>query len=290
MGKIILLTVLLVLVPNIGPAQNYTPIKEDYNSVASMLDGLEKDMNTVPKSSLVDKEIKPELKQLPKQTLSQAAKQEPKLAPKLAPKLTKPTLEPEAVQGDDVYDFGYMQKHDDDEVAGYGRVAGLYGERGNFIMSFIGGIIDYPAANKGKFEGGIEIGWQMNLSKYFSFVLTSGFDIRKSSQAGTNLYPISLKGGLRARLNPWLYVFGEGGIEFVKVSSLPDWQYPSKVYGGGFLFRMGAADKKAEYNLYKAVRITRIMLILAMDAIRVKNVSDATPDGYLFKTGLSLEF
>ena len=56
------------------------------------------------------------------------------------------------------------------------------------------------------------------------------------------------------------------------------------------MIRMGYADKKAEYSMYKAARITRTMLILGFDYVGSSSNPSIAPSADIFKIGISLEF
>jgi len=177
-------------------------------------------------------------------------------------------------QGDDAYDF---------------EVGTMAGHRGNFILSFIGEGVVYKGYNVGKPGFEAELGWQFNLFKYLSLLTSVGGGFRKGNTSGKNLLPLGAKAALRFRLLPWLFPYAEGGVECIKVTHA-GWEPPSKVFGGGLLIRIGYADRKAEYNLYKLVNITRTMLILGFDYVKTPHHSVEVPNMYLFKGGLSFEF
>ena len=188
----------------------------------------------------------------------------------------------------EVYHFGYIPDDTNDD---HNYSAGTQaGHPGNFLISFYGEFVDYKASNKGKagFEG--EVAWQMNLMKYMSLVASFGAGYRKGNLTGKNLTPITLKGAVRFRALPWLFPFVEGGVEFTKVSTNSGWEKMSKVFGGGLAIRIGAADKKSEYNMYRLTGITRTMLILGFDYIKTPYNTETFPDAYLLKGGLSFEF
>jgi hypothetical protein len=197
-------------------------------------------------------------------------------------------VEPVENKEPDLYHFSYIPDDENKPESNYGKHTRA-GRPGNFIISFLGeGIFykDYSSAKPG-FE--FETGWQFNVFKYVSLVTTLNFALRRGALVGDTLYPLGLKGVVRVRALPWLFPFAEVGVEWIKTPH-GGWESPSKVFGGGLALRVGAIDKKAEYSLYKMLRITRTMIILAIDRVATPNDSVLVPSAYIFKGGMSFEF
>ena len=195
---------------------------------------------------------------------------------------------PGTPENGELYHFAYVP----DEASGHetdytkGSAAG---RRGNFLMTFVGEGVFYKDYNKGTPGFGIEVGWQFNVLKYMSIVADMNVAYRRGYIAGDKFYPIGFKGALRFRVLPWFFPFVEGGTELIKIART-GWEPPTMVMGGGILIRMGAADKRAEYDMYKTAFIKRIMLVLAVDYTKVNHNTNIVPRAYIFKGGMSFEF
>jgi hypothetical protein len=191
----------------------------------------------------------------------------PAPVPATAPSPTPTLAEKEKIDGP-LYHYAYAPDESMDDNSKPDKFSHA-GHPGVFFLSFLGQGVLYKDSNKGVPGFGIEAGLQFNLFKYLSLVGAMNVAYRKGFVSGDKLYPFGALGQVRLRVLPWLYPFFEAGVECVKVSR-SGWQTPAKVLGGGLMIRMGYADKKAEYNLYKTVHITRTMLILAFDHTKVK--------------------
>ena len=214
-----------------------------------------------------------------------------KTAPVKAPAPAKAPADaaaPGTPENGELYHFAYVP----DEASGHetdytkGSAAG---RRGNFLMTFVGEGVFYKDYNKGTPGFGIEVGWQFNVLKYMSIVADMNVAYRRGYIAGDKFYPIGFKGALRFRVLPWFFPFVEGGTELIKIART-GWEPPTMVMGGGILIRMGAADKRAEYDMYKTAFIKRIMLVLAVDYTKVNHNTNIVPRAYIFKGGMSFEF
>ncbi len=203
-----------------------------------------------------------------------------------APKQVPALKTKEKIDGP-IYHYSYVPEEAEDDPARY-EEGTMAGHRGSFVLTFMGEGVVYSGYNAGKPGFNAEIGWQINMFKYLSLLPSIDFGIRKGNTS-KNLVPVGAKLALRFRVLPWLFPYAEGGFECIKVSS-GGWEPISKVFGGGLAIRIGYADMKAEYNLYKLVGITRTMLILGFDYIKTPHNSEDVPNATIFKGGLSFEF
>ena len=208
----------------------------------------------------------------------------PAPVPAAAPKAPKKVEDPNNPE----YHYLYVPDEKDDGVPNYEDET-MAGHRGNLVFSFMGEGVVYKGSNRGRPGFDAEVGWQIKMFKYLSLFPSINAGYRKGNVVGKNLAPVGAKAALRFRLLPWLFPYGEGGIECLKVTSA-GWEPASKIFGGGILIRIGYVDRKAEYHLYKLVGITRTMLILGFDYLKTPHNSAEVPDAYLFKGGLSFEF
>jgi hypothetical protein len=208
-----------------------------------------------------------------------------KAAPAKATSASTDDGEGEAVT---VYHYAYVPDESLDHEPEYSKITQA-GHPGIFFMSFMGQAVFYKGGNSGTPGFEIEPGLQFMIFKYLGFAVALNAAYRRGFVSGDTFYPLGADIQLRARLLPWLYPYFDGGFECVKTNS--GWEHPSKLFGGGFMIRMGYADTKAEYSMYKAARITRIMLVLGLDHISSASASAAVmPSANVFKIGMSFEF
>ena len=205
--------------------------------------------------------------------------------------VTKAAPEPKKVETTDesMYHYAYIP---DDSLDDNGPTQDKFSKAGHpglFFVSFIGQGVFYKDYNKGVPGFEVESGFQLRLFKYLSLVGALNSAYRRGFVTGDKFYSFGALGQIRVRTLSWLYPFFEGGIECIKIARL-GWQPPAQVLGGGLMIRMGSADRKAEYNLYKLVGVTRTMLILSFDHVKTSHNFDVVPSAYLFKGGLSFEF
>ena len=208
-------------------------------------------------------------------------------APAVTPAKAK-AADPDRLDSEGIYHYAYVPDESSGHETDYTK-GSQAGRRGSFVISFLGECVFYKDYNKGTPGFGIEAGWQFNPFKYMSILADMNFAYRRGYVAGDKFYPLGFKGGLRFRVLPWLFPFAETGVELIKIPRT-GWEPPIMVFGGGLLIRMGAADKRAEYDMYKTAFIKRIMLVLAVDYLRVTHDLDIVPRAYVFKIGMSFEF
>ncbi len=183
------------------------------------------------------------------------------------------------------YHYSYVPDASLDKDPDYEKHSAV-GQPGIFFISFFGQALFYNDYDQGKPGFEFETGLQFSLFKYMSVAFAFNAGYRKGFVSGDDLYPLGLSGQLRLRALPWLFPFFEGGFECIKLAR-SGWEPASMVIGGGVMIRIGYADKKSEYNFYKATSVKRIMLILAFDH---SSASDLVPSTSIFKGGLSVEF
>ena len=213
----------------------------------------------------------------------------PASTPAPAPVSVAPALKKTEKVDGPIYHYSYVPDESLDGDPSSHDQFSKAGHPGLFFMSFIGQGIFYKDYNRGVPGFEFDAGFQFNLFKYLSLATAFNAAYRRGFVSGDKFYPFGVLGQVRVRVLPWLYPFFEGGIECIKIAR-SGWQPPAKIFGGGLMIRMGYADKKAEYNLYKTVHITRTMLILSFDRTTVSGDPDMMPGAYIFKAGMSLEF
>ena len=190
---------------------------------------------------------------------------------------------------DDVYQYAYSPK--DDKPVNYTKEDGERnaGDPGNFVASIYGEFINYVSGSKSKGGISLDLGPQFNFSKYLSLALTASIGTREGNEEHNNLYPLGLRVMPKVRVLSWLFPFLEGGVETAKVAK-GGWESPFWIFGGGLMFNIGSIDRRSEYNLYKATSIRRTFFVFAVDKISAPVITSATPDSYIIRIGMSLEF
>jgi len=187
-----------------------------------------------------------------------------------------------------IYHYSYVPDDTVSDIPSYEQDTRA-GHRGDLVFLLVGEAVIYKGYNAGKPGFETELGWQFNLFKYLSLLASIDVGYRKGNLTSKNLIPLGAKGALRFRLLPWLFPYFESGFECIKVSG-SGWEQASTDIGGGLLIRIGYADRKAEYSLYRAIGITRTMLVFGFDHVKAHHNSIVVPDASLIKGGLSFEF
>ncbi|MEI6080778.1 MAG: hypothetical protein WCQ53_09115, partial [bacterium] len=104
-----------------------------------------------------------------------------------------------------------------------------------------------------------------------------------------NIYGIGPRVRASVRLWQWVFPYMELGLEFAKLESLNHWTYPYSVVGGGFMFRLGKFDRRAEISLHQDYNVSQILAIIGIDIRTSPDLNIDTPDCAIIKVGLSAE-
>lgn len=213
------------------------------------------------------------------------------VAPVVAPVEVKKPVKVKTVEAEDkapAYHYSYTPTEEQEEKYNYQKT--LAGTPGNFIMSFMGEIVNHHGSDRGMpgFEG--QLGGQANfLNDYLSLSGLVGSGYRKGAVQGRNLIPLSFRINAKVRILSWLYPYAEGGVQFTKVIN-GIWQKTAAIMGTGVMLRLGAGDRRSEHNLYKAIGVKRTLVIAGFDYIDAQAGSPYFIDSYIVRLGLSFEF
>lgn len=189
--------------------------------------------------------------------------------------------------GRQVYHYAYMPPVSDE---GYNKEGIYEGKYGQIAAALYGSydIMYKGFTNRRTYGFDIQLGWQIPLDPFAIAILVDAA-ARGTNDAGKKLFALGPRVRGSYRVCSWFFPFLELGIEFSKLEQLDHFTYPYRVLGGGFMFRLGRVDRKAEFNLHKDYEVSKMSLIIGGDIITSPNLNPTTPDSALIKFGLGID-